>query len=77
MGKIKKQILPSDVKKEIKFSEEKKKFRLGIDSKNNPIITIDDTTHFMHRNTFDSFLKGCITIAQKMNPEIDYSDYIE
>jgi hypothetical protein len=53
------------------------KFRLGIDKNNNPIVTIDNIMHFMSQEQFDAFLYSIISIAQKMNPEKDYSEYIQ
>lgn len=50
-----------------------KKFKLGIDKNKNPLVTIDNTLHFMNSNQFHAFTLGCINISKKINPEVDYT----
>lgn len=75
MGKIKKQILPTDEPKEISVIS--KKFNVIIDKNNNPVIWIDNVVHFFTQSQYDAFIKQSLYIAHKMNPEIDYSKYLK
>lgn len=54
-----------------------KKFQLGIDKNNNPIVTIDNVMHFMNQKTFYAFTMGIININKKLNPEADFNKFSE
>jgi len=56
------------------MEEIKKKFKLGIDKNNNPIVTIDEVIHFFNQSQFHAFTLAVVNVSRKMNPEIDYID---
>lgn len=56
----------------IEKAEPIKKFQLGIDKNQNPIVTIDNTIHFFNGNQFHAFTLGILNVAKKINPEVDY-----
>lgn len=57
-------------KTEIKPPEHEEKFKLGIDKNNNPVITIDNTIHFMNKRQFHAFTCGIFNINKKISPEV-------